>query len=120
MDNNRQKPDVKTYHPKRKSKEARVRFVSEAEFNDRDIKRYNPKRKNPPKKKTNIQNPNTKVRIKKEESSSKKTNKVVKFRPKQVDPPKKKRRRRTISRSEERRVGKECLRLCRSRWSPYH
>ena len=20
----------------------------------------------------------------------------------------------------ERRVGKECLRLCRSRWSPYH
>ena len=22
--------------------------------------------------------------------------------------------------SEERRVGKECLRLCRSRWSPYH
>ena len=26
----------------------------------------------------------------------------------------------TIDRSEERRVGKECLRLCRSRWSPYH
>ena len=26
----------------------------------------------------------------------------------------------TIYRSEERRVGKECLRLCRSRWSPYH
>ena len=25
-----------------------------------------------------------------------------------------------IYRSEERRVGKECLRLCRSRWSPYH
>ena len=25
-----------------------------------------------------------------------------------------------IIRSEERRVGKECLRLCRSRWSPYH
>jgi RNA recognition motif-containing protein len=24
------------------------------------------------------------------------------------------------SRSEERRVGKECRRLCRSRWSPYH
>ena len=23
-------------------------------------------------------------------------------------------------RSEERRVGEECLRLCRSRWSPYH
>ena len=26
----------------------------------------------------------------------------------------------TYIRSEERRVGKECLRLCRSRWSPYH
>ena len=26
----------------------------------------------------------------------------------------------TFPRSEERRVGKECLRLCRSRWSPYH
>jgi maleate isomerase len=25
-----------------------------------------------------------------------------------------------ITRSEERRVGKECRRLCRSRWSPYH
>ena len=25
-----------------------------------------------------------------------------------------------LDRSEERRVGKECLRLCRSRWSPYH
>jgi oxaloacetate decarboxylase beta subunit len=24
------------------------------------------------------------------------------------------------NRSEERRVGKECRRLCRSRWSPYH
>ena len=24
------------------------------------------------------------------------------------------------TRSEERRVGKECLWLCRSRWSPYH
>ena len=24
------------------------------------------------------------------------------------------------TRSEERRIGKECLRLCRSRWSPYH
>ena len=23
-------------------------------------------------------------------------------------------------RSEERRVGKECSELCRSRWSPYH
>ena len=27
---------------------------------------------------------------------------------------------RHVARSEERRVGKECLRLCRSRWSPYH
>jgi p-cumate 2,3-dioxygenase beta subunit len=26
----------------------------------------------------------------------------------------------TRHRSEERRVGKECRRLCRSRWSPYH
>ena len=26
----------------------------------------------------------------------------------------------TIARSEERRVGKECSELCRSRWSPYH
>ena len=25
-----------------------------------------------------------------------------------------------IMRSEERRVGKECEDLCRSRWSPYH
>ena len=25
-----------------------------------------------------------------------------------------------IDRSEERRVGKECSLLCRSRWSPYH
>ena len=25
-----------------------------------------------------------------------------------------------IARSEERRVGKECLPRCRSRWSPYH
>ena len=27
---------------------------------------------------------------------------------------------RAVDRSEERRVGKECVRLCRSRWSPYH
>ena len=27
---------------------------------------------------------------------------------------------RQAGRSEERRVGKECRRLCRSRWSPYH
>src|SRR3546814_19423084 len=26
----------------------------------------------------------------------------------------------TIKRSEERRVGKECVSTCRSRWSPYH
>ena len=26
----------------------------------------------------------------------------------------------THQRSEERRVGKECSELCRSRWSPYH
>ena len=26
----------------------------------------------------------------------------------------------TVTRSEERRVGKECLTQCRSRWSPYH
>src|SRR3546814_12006714 len=25
-----------------------------------------------------------------------------------------------LERSEERRVGKECVRTCRSRWSPYH
>src|SRR3546814_21198386 len=25
-----------------------------------------------------------------------------------------------LTRSEERRVGKECVRPCRSRWSPYH
>ena len=29
-------------------------------------------------------------------------------------------RRRRRLRSEERRVGKECCALCRSRWSPYH
>src|SRR3546814_1315659 len=28
--------------------------------------------------------------------------------------------RRQIGRSEERRVGKECVSTCRSRWSPYH
>src|SRR3546814_12611713 len=26
----------------------------------------------------------------------------------------------TLKRSEERRVGKECVSTCRSRWSPYH
>src|SRR3546814_5155424 len=29
-------------------------------------------------------------------------------------------RRRCEARSEERRVGKECVSTCRSRWSPYH
>src|SRR3546814_3767941 len=29
-------------------------------------------------------------------------------------------RRRHLARSEERRVGKECVSTCRSRWSPYH
>src|SRR3546814_1821869 len=29
-------------------------------------------------------------------------------------------RRRPVDRSEERRVGKECVSTCRSRWSPYH
>src|SRR3546814_2779567 len=30
------------------------------------------------------------------------------------------RRARSSHRSEERRVGKECVSTCRSRWSPYH
>ena len=30
------------------------------------------------------------------------------------------RRGKLSARSEERRVGKECPQLCRSRWSPYH
>ena len=34
--------------------------------------------------------------------------------------PKDRRRVSVIPRSEERRVGKECYALCRSRWSPYH
>src|SRR3546814_14616257 len=29
-------------------------------------------------------------------------------------------RRVALTRSEERRVGKECVSTCRSRWSPYH
>ena len=29
-------------------------------------------------------------------------------------------RKKILPRSEERRVGKECTELCRSRWSPYH
>src|SRR3546814_13317995 len=29
-------------------------------------------------------------------------------------------KRRSRNRSEERRVGKECVSTCRSRWSPYH
>src|SRR3546814_994957 len=34
--------------------------------------------------------------------------------------PQKERRARDRRRSEERRVGKECVSTCRSRWSPYH
>src|SRR3546814_8876649 len=34
-----------------------------------------------------------------------------------ADPP---RNRAVAARSEERRVGKECVSTCRSRWSPYH
>src|SRR3546814_3619634 len=30
------------------------------------------------------------------------------------------RRKPVLARSEERRVGKECVSTCRSRWSPYH
>src|SRR3546814_20754010 len=30
------------------------------------------------------------------------------------------RQKRALARSEERRVGKECVSTCRSRWSPYH
>src|SRR3546814_20647065 len=30
------------------------------------------------------------------------------------------RQRHALGRSEERRVGKECVSTCRSRWSPYH
>src|SRR3546814_16546407 len=30
------------------------------------------------------------------------------------------RQQRCLGRSEERRVGKECVSTCRSRWSPYH
>src|SRR3546814_3327410 len=29
-------------------------------------------------------------------------------------------RKNQVNRSEERRVGKECVSTCRSRWSPYH
>src|SRR3546814_18339816 len=29
-------------------------------------------------------------------------------------------RKQRVARSEERRVGKECVSTCRSRWSPYH
>src|SRR3546814_10263602 len=39
-----------------------------------------------------------------------------------ICPPRRPMRPRNIgtSRSEERRVGKECVSTCRSRWSPYH
>ena len=33
---------------------------------------------------------------------------------------KKKKRKRNEMEDRKSRVGKECLRLCRSRWSPYH
>src|SRR3546814_13155480 len=36
------------------------------------------------------------------------------------DVPVDQRRVRAAQRSEERRVGKECVSTCRSRWSPYH
>src|SRR3546814_19684033 len=42
---------------------------------------------------------------------------VVKFFRKTSAPPCAQRKR---CRSEERRVGKECVSTCRSRWSPYH
>src|SRR3546814_16865183 len=34
--------------------------------------------------------------------------------------PRRDRRGQQVKRSEERRVGKECVSTCRSRWSPYH
>ena len=37
-----------------------------------------------------------------------------------ISPPDTERAKRHRIRSEERRVGKECLHQCRSRWSPYH
>src|SRR3546814_6266399 len=36
------------------------------------------------------------------------------------DPINEDQRQRSVSSSEERRVGKECVSTCRSRWSPYH
>src|SRR3546814_9917225 len=36
------------------------------------------------------------------------------------DPKHRDKRSRAWGRSEERRVGKECVSTCRSRWSPYH
>src|SRR3546814_12702938 len=41
------------------------------------------------------------------------------FRPEHRNSQKARSRRRS-TRSEERRVGKECVSTCRSRWSPYH
>src|SRR3546814_15047291 len=40
--------------------------------------------------------------------------------PAAATPPKTELRAGDVSRSEERRVGKECVSTCRSRWSPYH
>ena len=42
-----------------------------------------------------------------------KVNLVIQNRSESVD-------RQAAERSEERRVGKECASMCRSRWSPYH
>src|SRR3546814_19948033 len=38
----------------------------------------------------------------------------------QIDGPEKRTCAQSLRRSEERRVGKECVSTCRSRWSPYH
>ena len=46
--------------------------------------------------------------------------KIQDIQKKYKDKPEKTKKRLENARSEERRVGKECLRLCRSRWSPYH
>src|SRR3546814_14521687 len=37
-----------------------------------------------------------------------------------VSPPFQRKEALSLLRSEERRVGKECVRTCRARWSPYH
>ena len=45
--------------------------------------------------------------------TNKHTEFLTKEQARQVNP-------RELMRSEERRVGKECASMCRSRWSPYH